>query len=127
MECRITTLAENTAGAPQTFAEWGFSALIEADGKSILMDTGLGHAITHNAELLDVDLKKIDVIVLSHGHADHTGDSSRYCKVYAGWCRSLERLKSGTKNTVPAEQRPRNTSGFPIRGLDWKASGRTST
>jgi 7,8-dihydropterin-6-yl-methyl-4-(beta-D-ribofuranosyl)aminobenzene 5'-phosphate synthase len=77
MECRITTLADNTAGAPQTFAEWGFSALIEADGKSILMDTGRGHAIIHNAELLDVDLKKTDVIVLSHGHADHTGGLQR--------------------------------------------------
>jgi 7,8-dihydropterin-6-yl-methyl-4-(beta-D-ribofuranosyl)aminobenzene 5'-phosphate synthase len=77
MECRITTLAENTAGSPQTFAEWGFSALIEADGKRILMDTGLGHAIMHNAELLDVDLKKTDVIVLSHGHSDHTGGLQR--------------------------------------------------
>ena len=73
MECRITTLAENTAGAPQTLGEWGFSALIEADGMSILMDTGLGHAITHNAELLNVDLKRTDMIVLSHAHADHTG------------------------------------------------------
>jgi len=77
MDCRITTLADNTAGAPETLAEWGFSALIEFDGKSILMDTGRGHAITHNAELLDVDLKKIDVIVLSHGHADHTGGLQR--------------------------------------------------
>ena len=77
MECRITTLADNTAGVPQTFAEWGFSALIEADGKSILMDTGRGHAIMHNAELLDVDLKKTDVIVLSHGHGDHTGGLQR--------------------------------------------------
>ena len=73
MECRITTLAENTAGAPQIFGEWGFSALIEADGMNILMDTGLGHAVTHNAELLNVDLKTTDVIVLSHAHADHTG------------------------------------------------------
>jgi 7,8-dihydropterin-6-yl-methyl-4-(beta-D-ribofuranosyl)aminobenzene 5'-phosphate synthase len=77
MECRITTLAENTAGSPRTFAEWGFGALIEADGKNILMDTGLGHAITHNAEVLDVDLRKIDLIVLSHGHADHTGGLQR--------------------------------------------------
>ena len=77
MECRITTLAENTAGSPQMLAEWGFSALIEADGMNILMDTGRGHAITHNAELLNIDLKRTDVIVLSHGHADHTGGLQR--------------------------------------------------
>ena len=73
MECRITNLAENTAGAPQILGEWGFSAPIEADGMSILMDTGRAHAVTHNAELLNVDLKETDVIVLSHAHADHTG------------------------------------------------------
>jgi len=73
MECRITTLAENTAGAPQILGEWGFSALMKADGMTVLMDTGRGHAITHNAELLGVDLTKTDAIVLSHAHADHTG------------------------------------------------------
>jgi len=77
MECRITTLAENTAGSPRIFAEWGFSAFIEADGMNILMDTGFGHAITHNADLLNVDLKKTDVIVLSHAHYDHTGGLQR--------------------------------------------------
>jgi 7,8-dihydropterin-6-yl-methyl-4-(beta-D-ribofuranosyl)aminobenzene 5'-phosphate synthase len=73
MECRITTLAENTAGSPRILGEWGFSALIEADGMTVLMDTGRGHTIIHNAELLGVDLTKTDAIVLSHAHADHTG------------------------------------------------------
>ena len=73
MQCRITTLAENTAGMPDIIGEWGFSALVETDGMAVLLDTGKGHGIIHNAELLDVDLTKIDKVVLSHAHSDHTG------------------------------------------------------
>jgi 7,8-dihydropterin-6-yl-methyl-4-(beta-D-ribofuranosyl)aminobenzene 5'-phosphate synthase len=73
MQCRITTLAENTAGIVNSIGEWGFSALIEADGMNILLDTGAGYGIINNAELLDVDLAKIDKMVISHAHFDHTG------------------------------------------------------
>ncbi|MDD4858721.1 MAG: MBL fold metallo-hydrolase [Dehalococcoidales bacterium] len=72
MEIEITTLSENTANYGFR-AEWGISMLIEADGKKIMMDTGLSNSAVYNAQLLGVDLKEIDCIVLSHGHADHTG------------------------------------------------------
>ncbi|MFC1992341.1 MBL fold metallo-hydrolase [Chloroflexota bacterium] len=74
MEIRITTLSENTAGlgAP-VLGEWGFSVLIETDGMNVLLDTGQGMAVANNADVLGVDLSKVDKIVLSHGHFDHTG------------------------------------------------------
>jgi len=72
MEVRITTLSENTANFG-FLAEWGISILIEVDGMKILVDTGLSFSAVHNAKLLGVDLSTIDRIVLSHGHADHTG------------------------------------------------------
>lgn len=72
MEVRITTLSENTANYG-FFAEWGLSILAEADGFKILMDTGLSFSATYNADLMGIDLREIDYIVLSHGHADHTG------------------------------------------------------
>jgi 7,8-dihydropterin-6-yl-methyl-4-(beta-D-ribofuranosyl)aminobenzene 5'-phosphate synthase len=53
--------------------EWGLSILVEADGLNILLDTGAGSAVVSNADRLGIDLKKIDKIVLSHGHFDHTG------------------------------------------------------
>jgi len=56
MRIRIITLSENTA-----------------DGTRILVDTGLSFSAVHNAQLLGIDLSTIDWIVLSHGHADHTG------------------------------------------------------
>jgi 7,8-dihydropterin-6-yl-methyl-4-(beta-D-ribofuranosyl)aminobenzene 5'-phosphate synthase len=72
MDIRITTLTENTANYG-FLAEWGLSILVEVDGKRILLDTGLSFSAIHNAQLLGINLETIDKIVLSHGHADHTG------------------------------------------------------
>ena len=72
MEIRITTLSENTANYG-FLGEWGLSILVEADGVRVLMDTGLSFTAAHNAGLMGLDLATIDRIVLSHGHADHTG------------------------------------------------------
>ncbi len=70
---RITTLSENTAGRTNLLAEWGLSILVEADDASILLDTGQSVSTGHNVNILGVDLSRVDRIVLSHGHADHTG------------------------------------------------------
>ncbi|MFC1956139.1 MBL fold metallo-hydrolase [Chloroflexota bacterium] len=72
MEIKITTLSENTANYG-SLAEWGLSILIEVDEMKILMDAGLSFSAVHNAQLMGLDLSTIDRIVLSHGHADHTG------------------------------------------------------
>jgi len=68
----VTILAENSA-APGGIGEWGFSALVETDGKRVLFDTGAGTAALMNATTLKKDLAGLDAIVLSHGHYDHTG------------------------------------------------------
>jgi 7,8-dihydropterin-6-yl-methyl-4-(beta-D-ribofuranosyl)aminobenzene 5'-phosphate synthase len=70
---RITTLSENTAGMGNYLAEWGLSILVETDNDKILLDTGASISAVHNAESLGIDLSKINKIVLSHGHYDHTG------------------------------------------------------
>lgn len=72
MEIRITTLSENAANYG-FLAEWGLSILVEVDRMRILVDTGLSFSAVHNAQLMGIDLATIDRIVLSHGHADHTG------------------------------------------------------
>jgi len=80
MELRITTLSENTANYG-FLAEWGLSILVEVDGLRILMDTGLSFSAVHNAQLMGIDLSTIDRIVLSHGHADHTGGLREVLKI----------------------------------------------
>jgi 7,8-dihydropterin-6-yl-methyl-4-(beta-D-ribofuranosyl)aminobenzene 5'-phosphate synthase len=73
MKLKLTTLSENTAGAGIVLAELGLSILIETDTTSILLDTSQSLSASYNADILGVDLSKVDKIVLSHGHGDHTG------------------------------------------------------
>ena len=54
--------------------EWGFSAMIEADGKRILFDAGSReNTVLQNAKELNINIDNIDNIFLSHNHKDHTG------------------------------------------------------
>ncbi len=73
MGIRLITLSENTAWQTGVLAEWGLSVLIEKDEHSILFDTGESISAVKNAKILGIDMAKIDTIVLSHGHFDHTG------------------------------------------------------
>jgi len=77
MEIRITTLSENTAAMVGLLAEWGLSILVEVDNLRVLLDAGPGISTVYNARALGIDLSSIDKIVLSHGHADHTGGLRR--------------------------------------------------
>ena len=70
---RITTLSENTASGRGILAEWGLSILVETPGRRVLLDCGAGVSAAHNADTLGIDLARLDAIVLSHGHYDHTG------------------------------------------------------
>jgi 7,8-dihydropterin-6-yl-methyl-4-(beta-D-ribofuranosyl)aminobenzene 5'-phosphate synthase len=73
MPIRITTLSENTASRGDFLAEWGLSILVETEEGVVLFDSGKGCSMTNNAGTLGIDLNKIEKIVLSHGHSDHTG------------------------------------------------------
>ncbi|QGU95644.1 MBL fold metallo-hydrolase [Clostridium bovifaecis] len=71
---RITTLIENTLGENIALTkEHGLSIFIETPEGSILFDTGQSGNFISNAEKLNIDLNKIDYIVLSHAHYDHAG------------------------------------------------------
>jgi 7,8-dihydropterin-6-yl-methyl-4-(beta-D-ribofuranosyl)aminobenzene 5'-phosphate synthase len=74
---RFTVLYDNYLYQEGTKPDWGFSCLIEGTEKTILFDTGTQPQILmHNAGVLSVDLKKINQIVISHIHGDHTGGLS---------------------------------------------------
>ena len=62
-----TMLAETGIG------EWGFAAMVEADGHRILFDAGTRpDTVIENAKALRVDLA-VNEMLLSHFHGDHNG------------------------------------------------------
>jgi 7,8-dihydropterin-6-yl-methyl-4-(beta-D-ribofuranosyl)aminobenzene 5'-phosphate synthase len=66
----LSTMLADTKGV----GEWGFSALVEADGHRVLFDTGARpETVLRNARELGVDLAGVTDVVLSHHHGDHTG------------------------------------------------------
>jgi 7,8-dihydropterin-6-yl-methyl-4-(beta-D-ribofuranosyl)aminobenzene 5'-phosphate synthase len=70
----VTVLFENTKPEGTGFViDNGLSVLIEKDGLQVLYDTGRSDGLLKNAAILGVDLGSVDVAVISHGHADHTG------------------------------------------------------
>lgn len=52
---------------------WGFSCLVGGLEKTILFDTGPGGSLLGNMEKLAIEPQRIDTVILSHIHPDHTG------------------------------------------------------
>src|SRR5688572_4473929 len=70
---RVTILTDAFGKAAALQKDWGFAALIEHDGVRILFDTGNdAERFRHNVETLKVDLTRLDFVVISHRHGDHT-------------------------------------------------------
>lgn len=79
MGIKITCLVDNRA-AEGLLSEHGFSLWIETEKERILFDTGMGDALLHNADRLGIDLGLTDVLILSHGHCDHTSGVEQVLK-----------------------------------------------
>jgi hypothetical protein len=78
---------ENSVQELGLMAEHGQSFLISTPGGDILFDTGQGFALIANVSRMEVDLRTISAIVLSHGHRDHTGGAG------PGTCRDWRQIR----------------------------------
>jgi 7,8-dihydropterin-6-yl-methyl-4-(beta-D-ribofuranosyl)aminobenzene 5'-phosphate synthase len=79
---RITILYDAFGDSKELTKDWGFSALVEHQGKRILFDTGNNATIfEHNVKALGVDLTKLDFVVISHRHWDHASGLRYVLKV----------------------------------------------
>jgi len=82
VDYEITVLATNISNYGG-FGEWSFSALYESEQESILFDTGFHEdTVLHNAKILKKDLSKVNRVILSHYHSDHTGGLIKLRKAY---------------------------------------------
>lgn len=70
---RVTVLSTMLADGEE-LGEWGFAALVEADGHRLLFDTGAKtDVVLRNARSLKLDLTTVPDVILSHWHSDHVG------------------------------------------------------
>ena len=71
---KIVVVVDNRSMNESLTSSWGLSIYVEADDHKILFDTGDDSMVLeHNANILNLNLKDLDLIVISHGHGDHTG------------------------------------------------------
>lgn len=77
----ITVLYNNVAQDTRLIPAWGMSCLIEGMEKTILFDTGGdGRILLSNMRKLGKDPAKVEAVVLSHIHGDHTGGLSEFLR-----------------------------------------------
>ncbi len=66
----LSTMLTDKSGV----GEWGFSALVEADGRRMLFDTGARpETVLQNVRELKIDLSGVTDVILIHHHGDHVG------------------------------------------------------
>ena len=71
---RQVVLVDNNPYKEGLETAWGLAVYLETDQTKLLFDTGPDPGVLErNAEKLGIDLSKIDFIVISHPHGDHTG------------------------------------------------------
>ncbi len=86
MALKITVLLEDSPGTnPILKFEHGLSFFIQKDGHVMLFDTGQSGVFLDNARQLGIDMSKLDFVVLSHGHYDHSGGFRALCEISSGF------------------------------------------
>ncbi|KXA12377.1 MBL fold metallo-hydrolase [Clostridium perfringens] len=78
---KITTLVENTKISDEYENKHGLSFHIETEKHNILFDLGPKSAFLGNAKKLNINLKDVDIVVISHGHNDHGGGLEEFLKI----------------------------------------------
>lgn len=70
---RITIIYDAFGASTGLRKDWGFAAFVEYGGRRILFDTGNDAGIfEQNVDRLGIDLSRLDAVIISHRHGDHT-------------------------------------------------------
>ncbi len=78
----ISIVYNNIEHSRDVICAWGMACVIEGLEKTILFDTGGdGNILLSNIKTMKINPKKIDIVVLSHIHGDHTGGLRKFLDV----------------------------------------------
>jgi 7,8-dihydropterin-6-yl-methyl-4-(beta-D-ribofuranosyl)aminobenzene 5'-phosphate synthase len=81
---RLTVLVDNNTLIDRYFfGEPGIALYIEQGRKRILLDVGYSDIFIKNAQKMNIDLRTLDYVVLSHGHQDHTWGLDPLVRLYS--------------------------------------------
>ena len=78
---KIINLMEDTEGKCGLVSEHGLCIYVETKNNKILIDTGASEKTWYNAKKLGINLNDIDMIILSHGHYDHSGGIMSFIEI----------------------------------------------
>lgn len=80
---KLTVLVDNNTFVDKYFyGEPATSYYIEDEGKTILYDVGYSEAFILNAHKLNINLLKLNYLIFSHGHLDHTWGIDPLLRMY---------------------------------------------
>ena len=85
---KLKTLIENTSCGELWEKEHGLSLYLETERHKLLFDTGKTSLFLTNAARMELDISRIDTVIISHGHYDHGGglpaflERNKTAKVY---------------------------------------------
>ena len=79
---KLKVLVDNNTIIDEYYlGEPAVSYYIEDGNDKILFDTGYSDIFIKNAYQMSIDLNKINKIIISHGHNDHTGGLKYYFNI----------------------------------------------
>lgn len=79
---QVTVISDNRSSHSDLDTEHGLSLWVETPCFSFLMDTGVGKTFEHNRKKLGINFEKLNAIVFSHAHFDHTGALPSHSEEY---------------------------------------------
>lgn len=76
----VTTLVENSSLSKEYKKKHGLCLHIKTENHNILFDLGPDDTFIENAKKLNIEIKDVDIVIISHGHKDHGGGLETFLK-----------------------------------------------
>lgn len=78
---KIIVLSDNRTTEKEFETEHGLSFYLETNNYKCLLDVGASDLYARNAKLMNIDLREVDYLFISHGHADHIGGLTTFLEI----------------------------------------------